>query len=51
MEESKAWDKRREIKIQKSVGAKTQPCFTPLLIGKESEVDPTKDTVPLMFSW
>ena len=27
-----------------------QGCFTLLLIGKESEVDPSKDTVPLMFS-
>ena len=34
--ELKVWDKRREKKILKSVGAKTQPRFTPLLIGKDS---------------
>ena len=32
-------------------GLKTQPCFTPLLIGKGSEVDPSKDTVSLMYLW
>ena len=37
--------------IPKSVKAKTQPSFTPLLIGKGSEVDPSKDRVPLMFSY
>ena len=32
----------------RSVGASTQPCFTPLLIGKGSEVEPSHWTVP---SW
>ena len=50
VEASKAQDKREEKKIPKSVGAKTQPCFTLLSIGKESEVDPLKDTMPLMLS-
>ena len=31
-----------EKKMQKSVDARTQPCFTPLLTGKTSEVAPLK---------
>ena len=30
--------------MPKGVGASTQPCFTPLLIGKGSEVEPTYDS-------
>ena len=29
----------------RSVGASTQPCFTPLLIGKGTEVEPSHWTV------
>ena len=36
--------------MPKAVGASTQPCFTPLLIGKGSEVEPTYWTVPCMSS-
>ena len=36
--------------MPKGVGASTQPCFTPLLIGKGSEVKPTYWTVPRMSS-
>ena len=36
--------------MPKGVGAITQPCFTPLLIGKGSEVEPTYWTVPCMSS-
>ena len=36
--------------MPKGVGASTQPCFTPLLIGKGSEVEPTYWTVPCMSS-
>ena len=32
----------------RSMGASTQPCFTPLLIGNGSEVEPSYWTVP---SW
>ena len=36
--------------MPKGVGASTEPCFTPLLIGKGSEVEPTYWTVPCMSS-
>ena len=38
-------------KIPKSVGARTQPCFTPLLIGNGSEDDPSYRTVADMHVW
>ena len=38
-------------KIPNRVGAKTQPCFTPLLTGKGSEVAPSKQTVLCMPWW
>ena len=34
--------------MRRSVGESTQPCFTPLLIGDGSEVEPSYWTVP---SW
>ena len=34
-----------------NVGASTQPCLTPLLTGKGSEVPPLKHTVLWMPSW
>ena len=37
--------------MPKSVGARTQPCFTPLLTGKASQVAPLKHTVMCMLSW
>ena len=37
--------------MPKSVGARTQPCFTPLLIGKGSKEEPSYCTVPCIFSW
>ena len=37
--------------MPKSVGARTHPCFTPLLIGKGSDEDPSYYTVPFMSSW
>ena len=43
---SKANDRRSEKKIPKRAGAKTQPCLTPLQMGKESENDPSNNTVP-----
>ena len=35
----------------KRVGARTQPCFIPLLISKESQVDPSNCTVAFMLLW
>ena len=37
--------------MPKSVEARTHPCFTPLLIGKGSDEDPSYCTVPFMSSW
>lgn len=36
-------------KMPKSVGTRMQPCFTPLLTGKISDVVPLKHTVLCMF--
>ncbi len=47
----KAWDRSREKKMPKRVGANTHPCFTPLFMGKESEVDPSYRTVPFISVW
>ncbi len=47
----KAWRSSREKKMPKSVGARTQPCFTPLRIGKGSEDEPSYWTVPFISSW
>lgn len=38
-------------KMPKSIGARMQPCFTPLRMSKASEVDLLKTTVPFMFLW
>ena len=38
-------------KMPKRVGATTQPCFTPFLIGKGPEAEPSYWTVPCMSSW
>ena len=35
-------------KIPNKDGARTQPCFTPLLMSKVSDVEPLKTTVPFM---
>ena len=37
--------------MPKSVGARTHPCFTPLLIGKGSDEDPSYRMVSFMSSW
>ena len=37
--------------MPKSVGARTHPCFTPLLTGKGSEEEPSYWTVPFISSW
>ena len=42
---------RTAKKIPKSVGARTQPCFTPLRMSKGAEVEPSYTTVPFMSSW
>ena len=44
-ESSKAYWKNMEKTIPKRVGARTQPCFSPLLNGKASEVIPLKHTM------
>ena len=41
----------KKKKMPKRVGASTQPCFTPFLIGKEPEAEPSYWTVPCMSSW
>ena len=46
--EPKACFSMRAKKIPNRVGARTQPCFTPLLTLKASEAEPSKTTVPLM---
>ena len=38
-------------KITKSVGARTQPCLTPLRISKGSEKLPLNCTVPFVSVW
>ena len=38
-------------KILKTIGARTQPCFTPLLIAKASVTFPLERTCPVMSSW
>ena len=48
---AKAYWRSIEKKIPKRVGARTQPCFTPLLTGKGSEVAPSKQTVLCMSWW
>ena len=40
-----------EKKMPKRVGTSTQPCFTPFLIGKGPEAEPSYWTVPCMSSW
>ena len=47
----KAYWRSMEKNMQKSVGARTEPCFTPLLTGKASEVAPLNHTVLCMLSW
>ena len=37
--------------MPKSVGARTHPCLTPLLMGKGSEEEPSYWTVPFISSW
>ena len=44
-ESSKAYCRNMYKTIPKRVGARTQPCFTPLLNGKASEVTLLKHTV------
>ena len=44
-------DSSTEKKMSKNLSASTRPCFTPLLIGKESEVEPSYWTVSCMSSW
>ena len=43
--------KIREKKIPKRVGAKTQPCLTPLLMSKGSNMLPSYCDVAFMLSW
>ena len=43
--------KSMEKNIPKRVSARIQPCFTPLLTGKASEVLPLKQTILCMSSW
>ena len=45
----KACLRRTARKIPDRVGARTQPCFTPLRMSKGSDVEPSKTTVPFMF--
>jgi hypothetical protein len=45
VDKSKAYDRSKEKKIPNRVGARTQPCFIPLLTGKEVEEDPSYLTV------
>ena len=40
-----------EKKMPKRVGASAQPCFTPFLIGKGPEAEPSYWTVPCISSW
>ena len=47
----KACLKSKAKKIPKSVGAKTHPCLTPLLMSKGLEELPLNCTVPFMFVW
>ena len=47
----KAYWRSMEKKMPKNVGARTQPCFTPMLTGKASEVAPLKHNVLCMLSW
>ena len=46
----KACFSRVEKKIPNRVGARMQPCFTPLRMPKESDVEPSKTTVPFTSS-
>ena len=48
--EPKACFSMRAKKTPNRVGARTQPCFTPLLMLKVSEVEPSKTTIPFMSS-
>ena len=41
----------KKKKMPKRVGVSTQPCFTPFLIGKGPEAEPSNWTVPCMSSW
>ena len=47
----KARGRRSEKKIPKSVGVRSQYCFTPVLTRKESEQDPSYITVPVISLW
>ena len=49
--EPKACFRRMEKKILKSVGAKTQPCLTPMLMSNASDELPSNLTVPRDPSW
>ena len=51
LQSSNAYWRCMEKKITKRVGAGKQPCFTPLLTGKASEVTPLKQTVLCISSW
>ena len=45
------WQNGRRFSMKaKKIGARMQPCFTPLLMFKASEVEPSKTTVPFMTS-
>ena len=48
---SKACFSTRPKKISKSVGARTQPCLTPLRISNGSEELPLNCTVPFVSNW
>ena len=51
VEVPKACFSTMEKKMLKRVGARTQPCFTPLLTSKGSDMLPSYCTVALMSSW
>ena len=51
MQSSKAYLRSMEKKIPKSVGARMQSCFMPLLTGKEADVPPVKQAVLCIPSW
>ena len=50
LQSSNAW-RCMGKKNPKKAGARKQPCFTPLLTGKASEVAPLKQTVLRISSW
>jgi len=47
----KAWARRAEQNMANNVGARTQPCLTPLLIGKVLDMEPSNWTLAFIFSW